>query len=51
MMEQRLDGIDYALMLNSRREEHYDQDNRDFRKEFNRVLDQVRDQLTQRLTR
>ncbi len=45
LMEQRLDGLNYALMLNSRREEHYDADNDAIRDRLNDVLDEVQGRL------
>ena len=44
-MEQRLDGLNYAIMLNSRREDHFNADNDTIRERFNDVLDEVKDQL------
>ena len=45
VMEQRLDGINYAIMLNSRRNDTYDEDNEVIRHNFNLVLDSVRSRL------
>ncbi len=45
IMEQRLDGIDFALMLNARRNESFDEDNNRIRAQFNTVLDQARTEL------
>jgi N-acyl-D-amino-acid deacylase len=41
IMEQRLDGINYAIMLNRRRNEHFEEDNHIIRHRFNEVLDAV----------
>jgi N-acyl-D-amino-acid deacylase len=41
VMEQRLDGINYVLMFNSRQEETYDADNHTIRNRFNELLDSV----------
>ncbi len=45
LMEQRLDGINYAVMFNTRRNEHYTEDNDHVRSELNRVLDVLRDRI------
>ncbi len=45
IMEQRLDGLDYALMLNARREETYNDDNLRIRELFNDWLDRNGDRL------
>jgi CubicO group peptidase (beta-lactamase class C family) len=41
IMEQRLDGLDYVLMFNARREDSFDADNESIRDQFNRVLDEA----------
>ncbi|MCA9025564.1 MAG: beta-lactamase family protein [Planctomycetaceae bacterium] len=50
LMEQRLDGIDYAVMFNARRNEQYEEDAAHLRSELNRVLDSLRDQIKRRVT-
>ena len=45
LMEQRLDGINYAVLINRRLEESYNQDNIDFRDDLNRVIGEVKDKL------
>lgn len=44
LMEQRLDGVHYCLMFNSRRNEHYAEDNEVIRERFNKILDSVQQQ-------
>jgi CubicO group peptidase (beta-lactamase class C family) len=41
IMEQRLDGLHYAILFNSRREERFMADNEKIREQFNLVLDAV----------
>lgn len=41
LMEQRLDGLDYVIMLNRRREDSYPEDNAEIRQQFNELLDEV----------
>ncbi len=41
IMEQRMDGIDYALLLNARREDTYARDNAQIREEVNGLLDRM----------
>ena len=41
VMEQRLDGLHYAILFNSRREESYMADNERIREQFNLVLDGI----------
>ncbi len=41
ILEQRLDGLDYVLMLNARREETYHEDNARIRERFSEVLDRI----------
>ena len=45
MMEQRLDKIHVALIMNSRRDEHYTNDNNALRDALNRAIDWVKDEL------
>lgn len=45
IMEQRLDKINYAILLNSRDNEEYETDNDAFREHFNGVLDDVKSRL------
>ena len=45
MMEQRLDKIHVALIMNSRRDEHYTNDNNALRDSLNRAIDSVKDEL------
>lgn len=45
LIEQRLDGLNYAILLNARREESYKEDNEAIRKRFNEVLDEIGDSL------
>ena len=41
LMEQRLDGLHYAILFNSRREESYMADNDRIREQLNLVLDAI----------
>ena len=48
LMEQRLDGFHFAIMMNSRRNDHYNEDNEAIRKSFNSLLDSVKNDLKDR---
>jgi N-acyl-D-amino-acid deacylase len=41
VMEQRLDGLNYALLFNARKEDSWSADNETIRARFNRLLDEV----------
>ena len=45
LVEQRMDGIDFALMFNSRRNEHYHEDNAAIRDRFNSLMERMSDEL------
>jgi CubicO group peptidase (beta-lactamase class C family) len=45
IIEQRLDGLNYAILFNSRRSENYVVDNEKIREQFNLVLDAIGTQL------
>lgn len=45
LIEQRLDGLNYAILLNARREETYNDDNEAIRRKFNEILDEIGDSL------
>ena len=46
LMEQRRDGINFAILLNSRREEKYQEDNAAIRERFNQLLDKIKSKLS-----